>query len=116
MNELNSIGLSAATPVVLRRRSEDVPSSGSSPVAADDPAMLHKRSEILAAMRSNLEESEVDPSIRSRMIALLDELDLHLGLGTFHARKAALTAFAAAHTAILFPVLGPLIDSLGDHA
>ena len=50
------------------------------------------------------------------MIALLDELDLHLGLGTFHARKAALTAFAAAHTAILFPVLGPLIDSLGDHA
>lgn len=80
-------------------------------VAVDE---LHKRSEILAAIRSNLAESSIDAAIKARMTSLLDELDLHLGVATFQAKRAALASFAAAHFAVLFPVLGPLIDTLGD--
>lgn len=86
-----------------------------SPRAGGPPSPhTQKQFEVLAAIRSNLEESDVEGGIKARMLGLLDELDLHLGLSTFTAKQTALVAFASAHLAVLFPVVGPLIETLGD--
>ncbi|MFT4191736.1 MAG: hypothetical protein QM617_09485 [Comamonas sp.] len=80
-----------------------------------DPGLRQKHFEVLAAIRSNVNESSIDAAIKARLGWLLDELDAHLGVATFHAKRAALSRFADDHGAVLFPVVGPLIETLADH-